>query len=37
MGDKWVGCASCLFQDACSSKNFGLGCSEGVKDFKKKK
>lgn len=36
MGDKWVGCASCLFQDACSSKNFGLGCSEGVKEFKKK-
>ena len=33
MGDKWIGCAACLFQDACSSNNFGLGCSEGVKEL----
>lgn len=30
-GDKWVGCAICAYQDACSSNNFGLGCCDGEK------
>lgn len=36
MDEKWIGCAACLFQNVCSSKNFGLGCCEGVNDFKNK-
>jgi len=33
MGDKWVGCVNCAYQDECSSKDFGLGCFEG-EEFK---
>ena len=29
MGEKWVGCARCIYQESCCSKNFGLGCIEG--------
>ena len=29
MGEKWVGCAICAYQDACCSKHFGLGCCDG--------
>ena len=32
MDEKWIGCTSCLFLNTCGSKNFGLGCSEGIKD-----
>ena len=31
MDKEWVGCASCLFIDTCSSKDFGLGCNNGIK------
>ena len=29
MGHKWVGCAGCEYNEACCSKNYGLGCYDG--------
>lgn len=31
LGDNWVSCVDCKFQDLCSSKQFGLGCYNGEK------
>lgn len=31
LGDNWVCCVECRFQDLCSSKQFGLGCYNGEK------
>lgn len=35
-GDKWVGCAICAYQDACSNSNFGIGCYNGEKEKEEK-
>jgi hypothetical protein len=31
-GEDWVSCVECSYQEYCSSKNYGLGCYEGIKD-----
>ena len=31
LGDNWVSCVNCKFQDECCSKQFGLGCYNGEK------
>lgn len=29
LGDKWVCCVNCKYQDECCSKQFGFGCYDG--------
>lgn len=31
LGDNWVSCVDCKFQNECCNKQFGLGCYDGRK------